>query len=229
MILICVSGHSGAGKSRLLAAAKASGLAYRRHVIYTSRSPREGETDGVDYHFRPREIIERFPTNRFIVEPVRGMLQAVDLAALEIDLRSSRMVIVELFHTLWPRVQVAITTQVGITLRTLSVFLTAVALRSLENASDEAVRATVVAAVEGILTWRGKDNLASEIRRRADSAGEEVLGVLRNKGAYDRVLVSAPEGPEGDDEWTREAQPIGRAAEALREFLSMAETARRHG
>ena len=49
-------------------------------VLYNCRSPRPGEIDGKDYHFRSRKDIEGFRNNeRFTVLDVRGDLQAVDL------------------------------------------------------------------------------------------------------------------------------------------------------
>ena len=52
----------------------------RKLVLYNCRSPRPGEIDGKDYHFRSREEIERLrEKDNFIVLDVRGDLQAVDL------------------------------------------------------------------------------------------------------------------------------------------------------
>ena len=52
----------------------------KKLVLYNCRSPRPGEIDGKDYHFRSREEIERLrEKENFIVLDVRGDLQAVDL------------------------------------------------------------------------------------------------------------------------------------------------------
>jgi guanylate kinase len=52
-------------------------------VLYNSRSPRPGERDGVDYHFRQREQIEALrEKNGYKVMDVRGDLQAIDMAAI---------------------------------------------------------------------------------------------------------------------------------------------------
>ena len=49
-------------------------------MLYNCRSPRPGEIDGKDYHFRSREVIEGLREKKnFIVLDVRGDLQAVDL------------------------------------------------------------------------------------------------------------------------------------------------------
>ena len=49
-------------------------------VLYDCRSPRPGEIDAKDYHFRSREEIGGFrEKENFVVVEVRGDLQAVDL------------------------------------------------------------------------------------------------------------------------------------------------------
>lgn len=221
MLLVHIGGHSGAGKSRLLAALKSSNLVYHRHILYTSRSPRVGEVDGEDYHFRSREATKRLPPKRYLVRPVRRMLQAVDIDALEADLQTNMIVIVELFYALWPDVKKAITSRLGKQLKCLSIFLTAVDPTFLKKVSIEEANSKIKDRVETILRWRGDD--AEEIRLRADSAVDEVLGALKNENLYSRIVFSAPEGSDGFDDWTREASPVGQAAKALKEFLSLIE------
>lgn len=63
--VIIISGPSGSGKSTLIRRAlDESGLPLRLAVSATTRPPRAGEIDGVDYHFWPRE--------RFLGELERG-------------------------------------------------------------------------------------------------------------------------------------------------------------
>lgn len=87
--LVILAGPSCVGKSPL---AKALERFYpelwRRLqpvVLYNSRTPRPGEADGVDYHFRARPDIEalRRESDRYVVLDVRGDLQALDLRELE--------------------------------------------------------------------------------------------------------------------------------------------------
>jgi guanylate kinase len=92
--LVILSGPSGVGKSPL---EKALARIYpdlssrlRKLVLFNSRAPRPGERDGVDYHFRPREVLKAFEGDaRYAVLDVRGDLQALDLPALEDALRHS--------------------------------------------------------------------------------------------------------------------------------------------
>lgn len=58
--LIIVSGPSGSGKSSLIARVLPKFDGRLRHSISaTTREPRDGEQDGVDYHFWTREQFER--------------------------------------------------------------------------------------------------------------------------------------------------------------------------
>ena len=82
------------GKSPLYAALKKfhPQLAGRltKLVLYDSRSPRPGEVDGVDFHFRTREYIEDLRGKEgFSVFEVRGDLQALDARELETKLAAS--------------------------------------------------------------------------------------------------------------------------------------------
>jgi len=53
--LVILSGPSGVGKDSVLDAWKAEDSSVRRVVAYTTRAHRQGEVDGVDYHFVSRE------------------------------------------------------------------------------------------------------------------------------------------------------------------------------
>ena len=85
--LILLSGPSCVGKSPL---AHALGQFYPAlaetlvaPVLYTSRAARPGERDGVDYHFRPRAVIEELRQDKgTIVLDVRRDLQALRMADL---------------------------------------------------------------------------------------------------------------------------------------------------
>src|SRR2546426_7710208 len=87
--LVLLSGPSCVGKSPL---AKAIGRFHpdlsaklQPIVLYNSRSPRPGERDGEDYHFRSREQVEALrDQERYVVMDVRGDLQALDLEDLSI-------------------------------------------------------------------------------------------------------------------------------------------------
>src|SRR5438552_1072007 len=85
--LVILSGPSCAGKSPLdKALARFFPELHSRLqklVLYNSRSPRPGEMEGVDYHFRTPDQVEALRSqNRYVVLDVRGDLQALDLEEL---------------------------------------------------------------------------------------------------------------------------------------------------
>ena len=58
-LLFVISGPSGVGKDALIEKVVAADPKIRRSVSYTTRRPRPGEKDGVDYSFVTREQFER--------------------------------------------------------------------------------------------------------------------------------------------------------------------------
>jgi guanylate kinase len=58
-LLVVLTGPSGAGKDTLLAHLKSLGRPYHISVNATTREPRDGEVDGVDYHFVSKEEFQR--------------------------------------------------------------------------------------------------------------------------------------------------------------------------
>lgn len=91
--LVILSGPSCVGKGPLVSALKCCHPELVRDlvplVLYNSRSPRPGERDGVDYHFRTRQQVEGLRGQEgFLVLDVRGDLQAVDLSQMARDLES---------------------------------------------------------------------------------------------------------------------------------------------
>ena len=71
------------------------------------------------------------------------------------------------------------------------------------------------------MEWRAKDPPV-KIEQRVKSAVEEI-SVALNTMSYDKVFYSAPEGPDGKDDWTREKAPVGRAKRTLEEVKSFIE------
>jgi guanylate kinase len=58
-LLVVLTGPSGAGKDTLLGHLKALGRPYHISVNATTREPRRGEVDGVDYYFVSKEEFQR--------------------------------------------------------------------------------------------------------------------------------------------------------------------------
>jgi hypothetical protein len=229
MILLHLAGHSGAGKSRLIAALPKCGISVPRAVLYTSRAPRDGEVHGRDYYFLSKGAIAALPRESFFVGNVREMLQAVDLQQLQESLESEAhfLVLVEIFADLWPDLRARIAERFGGELSTASVFLTAVDPEIVKALSDNEIRGRYIHnEVERILTWRQKDE-ADKVASRAKSAVDEVLAAVGQSGdhKYDYILHSSAEGPDGADDWTRAEAPVGRAKQVLDTVVGLVKNA----
>lgn len=221
MLLVRLSGHSGAGKSRLMAALPRYGITCPYVVRYTSRVARDDEQHGKDYYFLSRAAIAALPSSDFYVGPAREMLHAVDLSQLEIDLRSSQLVMIEIYPDLWPGLLKRLEERLRCAIPNTSAFLTAVHQSAIFAQPAESRGQFIESEVERILTWRNKD-APDKVKLRAKAAVEEILSAISPEGSqhYARIFDSSPEGPNGEDEWTKEAEPVGDAKRVLDEFIA---------
>jgi hypothetical protein len=221
MILLRLSGHSCAGKTRLVNALPGFGIICPKVIRYTSRPPRINEIEGEDYYFRPREFIESLPEEDFLVGPVRNMLQAFDLKKLVSDLENHELLLIEIYPDLWPKLISRLEQRMDDTVKTASVFMTAVDPGRIKHFAREEEKAGYIASeVYKMLLFRNKDD-PEDMKVRAHAAAGEILSALSTAGrkSYDLIIRSAPEGPDGEDDWTRENQPVGQAGKALEEFM----------
>ncbi len=99
--ILIISGPSGAGKSSLIKAAGDKIGDYYFSISTTTRPPREGERDGVDYHFVDKETFEAdIRAGEFLeyaqvhgnyygtsLKPVREALEAGKLVIFDIDVQ----------------------------------------------------------------------------------------------------------------------------------------------
>ena len=68
-LLIVLSGPSGVGKGTVRAAIFSKGeQKFVYSISATTRLPRTGETDGIDYFFKTREEFERMIQNKQLLE-----------------------------------------------------------------------------------------------------------------------------------------------------------------
>ncbi len=101
--LVILSGPSGVGKDTVINAWHAQDPRVVRVVAYTTRPPREGERDGVDYHFVSRETFDRMAARgdfleykkvyeNFYATPLKDMealLASGQIAVLKIDVQGA--------------------------------------------------------------------------------------------------------------------------------------------
>jgi len=104
--LLVITGPSGVGKGSVIRALRARRPQIGLSISATTRSPRAGETDGVDYHFLSEEQFEQRVRDGAFVEyadyagqrygTLRSELEAspvdVELIVLEIELQGARQI-----------------------------------------------------------------------------------------------------------------------------------------
>jgi guanylate kinase len=223
MLLLRLSGHSCAGKTRLVNALPQFGITCPKVIRYTSRLARPEEIHGQDYYFHSREFIEALPEKDFLVGPVRNMMQAFDLNQLEKDLRANDLVLIEIYPALWQKLLERMSERLGPGLITASVFMSAVNLEMIKRFRDDEEKAGYISSeVYKMLLFRNKDEI-EDIKIRAFAAAGEILEALSPEGSklYQKIIHSAPEGPDGMDDWTKESRPVGQAMNAIVEFVDL--------
>jgi guanylate kinase len=226
--LVILSGPSCVGKSPL---AKALGKFHpelRKRlqplVLYNSRTPRPGEVDGVDYHFRSREEIENLKSkDHFVVMDVRGDLQALDLQELSASLAKG-----DVFFEGNPFVGRALLTSPALAeVKRLSVFLSPLSrdeilfLKAKPNVSLPDLIADIMRRKLLRRTRRQKGELAltdlENIEKRASSAYREL-----QEARYFQYVVPNHDG-EDSENWDAFYYPLGDARAALLDFVALLE------
>ena len=83
--IILLSGPSCVGKTPLIKSFQRTHpyTRFGKPVLWTSRSPRPNEKDGVDYLFRSEREIVELPEVDFVVAKIRNIWQAIDLSIAE--------------------------------------------------------------------------------------------------------------------------------------------------
>jgi guanylate kinase len=96
-VLLVIAGPSGAGKGTIVQRLKERDPALRWSVSWTTRPPREGEVEGVDYHFTTREDFERLRDADGFLEwfDVYGDLKGTPEAPVREHLAAGRDVLLE--------------------------------------------------------------------------------------------------------------------------------------
>lgn len=96
--LFVVSGPSGSGKTTLLHAALEAVPGLEFSVSATTRAPRAGERDGVDYHFVTRAAFERLLEEGALLEhaEVYGNFYGTPRAPVEAALAEGRSIVLDI-------------------------------------------------------------------------------------------------------------------------------------
>ena len=227
--LVILSGPSCVGKSPLdKALAKFHPelrQTLRKLVLYNSRSPRPGEVEGVDYHFRTRSQVEALRTEtRYAVLDVRGDLQALDVEELRAWLAESHA-----FFEGNPFVGRALQTHPRLAgIYRLSVFLSPLSREEVIYLKAPARNVSLADLVTDLMrrkllrrTRRQKLELSAKdlenIETRAASAYREL------KEAWHFEYVIPNHDGEDSDNWEAFYYPLGDARKALNVFAALLE------
>lgn len=97
-LLIVVSGPSGAGKGTVLKKALAENKNFKLSISATTRQPRQGEVNGVNYYFKTMdEFMEMLHNGDFLeYQEVYGNLYGTPKTAVEKELATGNDVILEI-------------------------------------------------------------------------------------------------------------------------------------
>jgi guanylate kinase len=96
--LVILSGPSGVGKDTVIDSWRDRNSLVERVVAYTTRAPREGEVDGVDYHFVPvPKFLELASEGAFLEhKEVHGNYYATPLRDMEAMLAQGKIAILKI-------------------------------------------------------------------------------------------------------------------------------------
>lgn len=225
--LIILSGPSCVGKGPLITAVGrfyphlAGG--WKKLVLHTSRAPRPGEQDGVDYHFRNRAEIEGFREDkRYLVAAVRGGLQAINLPQLREDLQQG-----DVFFEGNPLIVEALLKQSQFQdIPRLSIFLSPLSDDEIVFLQSQHEQVNLHDFVTDVMrrkllrrTTKQKTHLSlkdlEDIERRAGNA----LAEMRFAPAFDFVIAN--HDGEDSDHWDAFYFPIGDARKTLDCFAAL--------
>ncbi len=222
--LVIISGPSGVGKTPLHAALVrlrpdlAAGL--EKLVLFNTRPARPGERDGIDYHFRPRPVVEALSADaRYALVEARGDLQAVDLAALAERLRHGDA----LFEGN-PFVAGRLIDARGLTtISRLTIFVSPLSAAEIFEVRRSDLPSFVARLMRGKLerrTMLQRGAIAPEDRANIERRAASALAELGHAHRFGHVIVN--HDGEDSDHW-RLGVPVGDARRSLATLIALLE------
>lgn len=193
-------------------------------VLHNSRDPRPGERDGVQYHFRPREEVERLEgRDDFLVMNVRGDMQALDINRIVELVEAGR----NPFYEGNPFIASRLLADRRLDdIPSLSVFLSPLSAAEIRFLQEPESHVDLEAFIADVMrrkllrrTKKQKGNLSGpdleNIERRANSAYRE----MQLAWQFDHVLAN--HDGEDSENWDAFYYPIGDAFQVLEAFARL--------
>jgi guanylate kinase len=184
-ILIILSSPSGAGKSTLAKRLMAWDPTLRFSVSATTRAPRKGETDGVEYVFKTRAEFEAMAEAGEMLEhaEVFGNLYGTPKAPVETAMAEGRDT---LFDIDWQGGQQVRNSTLGKDVVSIFVLPPSIAdlesrLRSRAQDSDAVIAGRMAKSRDEISHWAEYDYVI--VNRDIDTAADELITIIRAERA----------------------------------------------
>ncbi|AOZ69494.1 guanylate kinase [Rhodobacter xanthinilyticus] len=184
-LLIILSSPSGAGKSTLAKRLMAWDANLRFSVSATTRAPRPGETDGVEYYFRSKHDFEQMVAEGEMLEhaEVFGNFYGTPKAPVEAAMKAGQDT---LFDVDWQGGQQIRRSSLGKDV--ISIFILPPSIAELESRlrgraqdSDAVIAGRMAKSMHEISHWAEYDYVV--VNHDADQAAEELKVILRAERA----------------------------------------------
>ncbi len=184
-LLIILSSPSGAGKSTLAKRLMAWDANLRFSVSATTRAPRPGETDGVEYYFRSKHDFEHMVAEGEMLEhaEVFGNFYGTPKAPVEAAMKAGQDT---LFDVDWQGGQQIRRSSLGKDV--ISIFILPPSIAELESRlrgraqdSDAVIAGRMAKSMHEISHWAEYDYVV--VNHDADQAAEELKVILRAERA----------------------------------------------
>ena len=194
-VLVVVSGPSGAGKGTVLKYVMESDGRFVYSVSATTRQPREGERDGVEYHFVTREKFEEYIACGAVVEHTEyaGNYYGTLKSEIEGKLEAGLNVILEIEVDGAQQIKAKFPDSILIMLSTPDYATLEARLRGRGTNTEEDIQRRLARACEEIRLLSHYDYLVINYDNAADKAAEQILDIVSAEALTARRNPSFPE------------------------------------
>ncbi len=199
--IFIVAAPSGAGKTTLVSALLAADSNVKLSVSFTTRAPREGEREGVDYHFVSREqFLQMIEAGEFLEHAeVYGNFYGTSQKWIEEQIRSGQDILLEIDWQGAQQVRHLFPNALSVFILPPSMEVLEQRLRSRDKDSEEAIRVRMASAQEEIRHVDEYDYVI--VNEHIDESVRDITSIVRgarlrlaNQSARYQQLISELKG-----------------------------------